>query len=97
MVRKMIQLNIFDFKELPKKKNRVGRPSKVSEEVVFAVMDDIKKQSKNKKLTNKIIIERHKISERTFYRIKAGDKKYLEKFESAVQKESKEFSLALSE
>ncbi|BCD92265.1 hypothetical protein fh0823_24040 [Francisella halioticida] len=74
----MIQLDIFNSKEVPKKKNKVGRPSKVSEEVVFAVMDDIKKQSTNKKLTNKKIIEKHKISARTFHRIKAGDKKYLE-------------------
>ncbi|WP_200169709.1 helix-turn-helix domain-containing protein [Francisella philomiragia] len=90
----MIQLK-FDFKEMPKK--RIGRPSEISEELVFAVIDDIKKQSKNKKLTNKKIIEKHNISERTFYRIKAGDKKYQQQFESAVQKESKEFSLALSE
>jgi len=45
----MIQLK-FDFKEMPKK--RIGRPSEISEELVFAVIDDIKKQSKNKKLTN---------------------------------------------
>ncbi|MRN60420.1 helix-turn-helix domain-containing protein, partial [Brucella sp. 09RB8918] len=67
------------------------------EDVVFAVIDGIKKQLKNKKITNKKIIESHNISERTFYRIKAGDKKYLKQFEAAVQKESKEFFLALSE
>ncbi|WP_150464711.1 hypothetical protein [Francisella sp. XLW-1] len=81
----MIQLK-FDFKEIHKRK--IGRPSEISEELVFAVIDDIKKQSKNKKLTNKKIIEKHKISERTFYRIKAGDKKYLTSGRDSVKKGS---------
>ncbi|WP_191092475.1 hypothetical protein [Francisella sp. XLW-1] len=55
----MIQLK-FDFKKISKK--RIERPSEISEELVFAVIDDIKKQSKNKKLTNKKIIDLRPVS-----------------------------------
>ncbi|ASG68915.1 hypothetical protein fh0823_23230 [Francisella halioticida] len=93
-----MQLDLFTHEEVKLKPRRnPGRPSKITEEKVFAVMNDINKQSSNKKLTNKIIIQKHNISERTFYRIKSGDKKYLEQFNLAVQKESEEFSLILSE
>ena len=91
----MEQLNLFGGKEIISKKVPV-RPSQIGEEQVFAVMEDIKNQSKNKKLTNKKIIEKHVISERTFYRIKSGDKKYLEQFHKALHKESQEFTLALT-
>ncbi|BCD91902.1 hypothetical protein fh0823_20410 [Francisella halioticida] len=93
-----MQLDLFTHEEVKLKPRRnLGRPSKITEEQVFAVMNNIKKQSSNKKLTNKIIIQKHNISERTFYRIKSGDKKYLEQFNLAVQKKSEEFSLVLSE
>ena len=91
----MEQLNLFGGKEIISKKVPV-RPSQIGEEQVFAVMEDIKNQSKNKKLTNKKIIEKHVISERTFYRIKSGDKKYLEQFHKTLHKESQEFTLALT-
>jgi hypothetical protein len=93
-----MQLNLFTQAEyifVPKRSP--GRPSHVTEDKVFAVMEDIKKQSKNKKLTNKKIIEIHGISTRTFYRIKAGDEKYLKQFNQALEKESQEFSLALTD
>jgi len=73
-----------------------GRPSQITEEKVFAIMEDIKSQLKSKKLTNKKIIAKHGISERTFYRIKSGDKKYLKQFQKALHKESQEFTLALT-
>lgn len=94
----MQQLNLFtDYLENKIHKRVPGRPSQITEEQVFAVMEDIKKQSKNKKLTNKKIIEKHLISERTFYRIKSGDKKYLDQFQKAIHKESQEFTLALTD
>ena len=93
-----IQLDLFTNDIVkPKTNQKPGRPSQITEEQVFAVMEDIKKQSKNKKLTNKKIIEKHAISERTFYRIKSGDKKYLEQFHKALHKESQEFTLALTD
>lgn len=77
----MKQLDIFTHHvEESKPKKNPGRPAQITEEQVFAIMDDIKKQKSNKKLTNKKIIQKYNISERTFYRIKSGDKKYIEMF-----------------
>ena len=65
----MKQLDIFTNAEAePSPKKSVGRPSKINPKLVFDVIDDI-----NKKLKNKKIIQKHDISERTFFRIKKGD------------------------
>ena len=81
----MEQLNLFEeIKNKPKRK--VGRPITISAEIVLKVKDDI-----NKGLKNKTIISKHKITERTFYRIKKGNYDYL--FEKALANKVDDFSL----
>ena len=92
-----IQLDLFSRQEYIKPKKNPGRPSEISKEKVFAIMNDINSKSSVRKLTNKKIIEKHGISERSFYRIKSGDKKYLSQFNNALKRESQEFALSLTD
>lgn len=85
----MKQLNFFGDIEIEKPKRKVGRPTIISPETVFAVKDDI-----NKGLKNKNIIKKHSITERTFYRIKKGGYNYL--FKKALDQEVEGFSLNFS-
>lgn len=87
----MEQLDIFGATPVEPKR-KIGRPPKILKEVVFAVIDDINKQSSNnKKLTNKVIIQKHNISERTFFRIKNGH--YDNLFKKALSESVQDFSL----
>jgi hypothetical protein len=88
-----IQLDLFTHQEDIRPKKNPGRPSEITADKVFAIMNDIN----GKKFTNKQIIARHGISERSFYRIKAGDQKYLSKFNNALDRESQEFVLSLTD
>lgn len=89
----MQQLDIFTHtcdEPLPSAKKRVGRPNKITPKLVFDVIDDINKNIKNKK-----IIQKHGITERTFFRIKKGEYDHL--LEQALETEVEEFSLCLSD
>jgi hypothetical protein len=83
----IVQLDLFDYIAKPKK---VGRPAKIDKETVFAVKDDL-----NKGLSNKVIIVKHNIKERTFFRIKKGD--YDNLFKEAIQSSVNDFELALTD
>ena len=68
----MKQLNFFGHIEIQKPKKKVGRPTVLSSDIVFKVIDDI-----NNGLKNQIIIKKYSITERTFFRIKKGGYDYL--------------------
>lgn len=82
----IVQLDLFDYIAKPKK---VGRPAKIDKEKVFAVKDDL-----NKGFSNKSIMIKHNIKERTFFRIKKGD--YDDLFKEAIDSSVNDFSLELS-
>ena len=82
----MKQLDLFNYTSKSKK---TGRPTKIDKEKVFSVKDDL-----NSGLSNKAIIVKHNIKERTFFRIKKGH--YDDLFEKAVQSSVDEFALELS-
>lgn len=87
----MNQLDLFRDKSQSKpKKRRVGRPNKLTPKLVFNVIKDIKSGKRNKK-----IIEKYKLNERTFFRIKSGF--YNNLLKEAVEESSQYFSLELSE
>ena len=65
MIEHTIQLDLFNDSKESKK---AGRPPQIAKEIVFAVKDDL-----NRGLSNKSIIKKHDIKERTFFRIKKGD------------------------
>ena len=54
MIDYIIQLDLFDYTQQPKK---IGRPPKIDKEIVFAVKDDL-----NKGLNNKSIIKKYDIN-----------------------------------
>lgn len=85
----MKQLDLFgDIEVKDKPKRKVGRPASITADIVFKVKDDI-----NKGLKNKHIISKHKITERTFFRIKKGRYDYL--FQKALADKVDDFSLDL--
>ena len=81
------QLDLFDYVSKPKK---AGRPSKIDKEKIFAVKDDL-----NKGLSNKAIMKKNNIKERTFFRIKKGD--YDDLFKNAIKASADNFELVLTE
>lgn len=87
----MQQLNLFDTPNLkPPVKIKLGRPNKVTPEIVFNVVDAIKRNKSNKN-----IISEFNLTERTFFRIKKGE--YTHLLVEALEDASNEFSLSLSE
>jgi hypothetical protein len=83
----IVQLDLFDYVLKPKK---AGRPSKIDKEKIFAVKDNL-----NKGLTNKSIMKKNNIKERTFFRIKKGD--YDDLFKDAIKASADDFELVLTE
>jgi hypothetical protein len=81
----MKQLTLFNNLE-EKQKKRVGRPTSITADQVFKIKDDI-----NNGIKNKVIISKHNITERSFFRIKKGDYDYL--FEKALDDKIDDFSL----
>ena len=86
MIECAIQLDLFDYNKEPKK---AGRPPQIAKEIVFAVKDDL-----NRGLSNKSIIKKHDIKERTFFRIKKGD--YDTLFKEAIKSSVDDFELELT-
>ena len=83
----IVQLDLFDYVSKPKK---AGRQSKIDKEKIFAVKDDL-----NKGLSNKSIMKKNNIKERTFFRIKKGD--YDDLFKDAIKASADDFELILTE
>ncbi|MBK2026189.1 hypothetical protein AB9G23_09585 [Francisella philomiragia] len=87
----MQQLNLFENIEYVKPISKsVGRPPKVSPDLVLKVVTDI-----NKNKSNQQIINNHDVSQRTFYRIKKGEYNHL--LQKALEKTVEEFSLELTD
>lgn len=88
----MNQLDIFTKKEssLKIEPQKKGRPSEISAELVFLVIDAI-----NKKQKNNDIISKYPISRMTFYRIKRGEYNHL--LHQALNDAANEFSLELTD
>ena len=81
MIEHTIQLDLFNDSKESKK---AGRPPQIAKEIVFAVKDDL-----NRGLSNKSIIKKHDIKERTFFRIKKGD--YDNLFKEAIKSSVNDF------
>ncbi|MGQ4002592.1 hypothetical protein QIW31_06075 [Francisellaceae bacterium CB299] len=86
MIEHTIQLDLFNDSKESKK---AGRPPQIAKEIVFAVKDDL-----NRGLSNKSIIKKHDIKERTFFRIKKGD--YDNLFKEAIKSSVNDFELELT-
>jgi hypothetical protein len=86
MIEHTIQLDLFNDSKESKK---AGRPPQIAKEIVFAVKDDL-----NRGLSNKSIIKKHDIKERTFFRIKKGD--YDNLFKEAIKSSINDFELELT-
>ena len=86
MIEHTIQLDLFNDSKESKK---AGRPPQIAKEIVFAVKDDL-----NRGLSNKSIIKKHDIKERTFFRIKKGD--YDNLFKEAIKSSVNDFELKLT-
>lgn len=86
MTEHTIQLDLFNDSKESKK---AGRPPQIAKEIVFAVKDDLKRG-----LSNKSIIKKHDIKERTFFRIKKGD--YDNLFKEAIKSSVNDFELELT-
>ena len=86
MIEYTIQLDLFNDSKESKK---AGRPPQIAKEIVFAVKDDL-----NRGLSNKSIIKKHDIKERTFFRIKKGD--YDNLFKEAIKSSVNDFELELT-
>ena len=86
MIEHTIQLDLFNDSKESKK---AGRPPQIAKEIVFAVKDDL-----NRGLSNKSIIKKHYIKERTFFRIKKGD--YDNLFKEAIKSSVNDFELELT-
>ena len=86
MIEYTIQLDLFNDSKESKK---AGRPPQIAKEIVFAVKDDLKRG-----LSNKSIIKKHDIKERTFFRIKKGD--YDNLFKEAIKSSVNDFELELT-
>ena len=86
MIEHTIQLDLFNDSKESKK---AGRPPQIAKEIVFAVKDDLKRG-----LSNKSIIKKHDIKERTFFRIKKGD--YDNLFKEAIKSSVNDFELELT-
>lgn len=76
----MKQLSFFEDIQKDKKtsSSKQGRPNTITPKTVFCVIEELKS-----KKSNKYIIEKYNLSERTFFRIKKGGynhllKKYLD-------------------
>ncbi|MGQ4004736.1 hypothetical protein QIW49_07770 [Francisellaceae bacterium CB300] len=87
MNKNIVQLDLFDFVSKSKK---IGRPVKIDKEKIFTVKDDL-----NKGLSNKLIMKKNNIKERTFFRIKKGD--YDDLFKDAIKASADDFKLVLTE
>ena len=87
MIEHTIQLDLFNDSKESKK---AGRPPQIAKEIVFAVKNDL-----NRGLSNKSIIKKHDIKERTFFRIKKGD--YDDLFNDAIKASADDFELVLDE
>jgi hypothetical protein len=85
----MKQLSFFEEIEKQAKPTRKkqGRPNAITPEIVFCVLEELKS-----KKTNKYIIEKYNLSERTFFRIKKGDYPHLLK--KHLDTELENFSLS---
>ena len=86
MIEHTIQLDLFNDSKESKK---AGRPPQIAKEIVFAVKDDL-----NRGLSNKSIIKKHDIKERTFFRIKKGH--YDNLFKEAIKSSVNDFELKLT-
>jgi len=86
MIEYTIQLDLFNDSKESKK---AGRPPQIAKEIVFAVKNDL-----NRGLSNKSIIKKHDIKERTFFRIKKGD--YDNLFKEAIKSSVNDFELELT-
>ena len=86
MIEHTIQLDLFNDSKESKK---AGRPPQIAKEIVFAVKDELKRG-----LSNKLIIKKHDIKERTFFRIKKGD--YDNLFKEAIKSSVNDFELELT-
>ena len=86
MIEHTIQLDLFNDSKESKK---AGRPPQIAKEIVFAVKDELKRG-----LSNKLIIKKHDIKERTFFRIKKGD--YDNLFKEAIKSSVNDFELKLT-
>jgi hypothetical protein len=86
MIEHTIQLDLFNDSKESKK---AGRPPQIAKEIVFAVKNDL-----NRGLSNKSIIKKHDIKERTFFRIKKGD--YDNLFKEAIKSSVNDFELELT-
>ena len=87
MNKNIVQLDLFDYVSKTKK---IGRPAKIDKEKIFAVKDDL-----NKGLSNKSIMKKNNIKERTFFRIKKGE--YDDLFKDAIKASADDFELVLTE
>jgi hypothetical protein len=87
----MQQLNIFNTHNLkPSVKRKIGRPNKITPEIVFNVFDALKRRKPNKS-----IISKYQLTERTFFRIKKGHYNHLLK--QYLNESVNDFSLCLSD